>query len=140
MSAELQLDTAAFRAALEALGATADVELDRIVESNARLFAADLPSRYPAKDGGLRGGIQVKKRGPRRYQVRNAAPHAHLFEYGTVRRFTAGTGAYRGVMPAKPTFVPWAIRARARMLDQVRAFLRAVHVPGFTGSLETRES
>lgn len=140
MSASFSIDSRELVKEIEALGETVAAETDRIVESNAQLFAADLPSRYPAIDGDLRQGVSFKKIADRVYRVASRAKHAHLFEFGTVRRFTAQTGASRGTMPAKPTFVPWAVKARARMLDQVKTYLRSVRAKGFTGTPEVRES
>jgi hypothetical protein len=141
MSATFSIDTKNLRARLEALADDVrDQELGPIVAQTAAAFAADLPSRYPAVEGDLRGGVRLQQRGPLAHQVKNTARHAHLYEHGTIRRFTARAGAFRGVMPAQPVFVPWAIRWRARMVEAVANRLRALRVPGFDGTLGARES
>ena len=141
MSASFRVDISELRADLLALGAVADAETARIVESHARLFAADLPTRYPAgATGNLRGGVRLDKLGPRRFRVQNRAPHAHLYEFGTVRRFTSGSGANRGTMPARPVFVPQAIYWRTQMLQRTASWLRSLRVNGFRGTPEVRET
>jgi len=135
VSASIRLDVSELRRDLAALGEAVAEETDRIVAANASLFAADLPSRYPAADGDLRDGVRMKRIAPRVYVVKSTARHAHLFELGTVRRFSGETGANRGSMPAKPTFVPWAIRWRERMIEQITSYVRAVKTRGFSGSL-----
>jgi hypothetical protein len=143
MSAEFKIDgIAEMRKALQDLPAQLrERELGPIVESTAKLFAADLPSRYPAKTGALRSGLRVAKRGDLVQQVRTTAAHAHLYEYGSISRYTNRLGAYRGRMPkpAQPAFIPWAIRWRERMVEAVKNKLRTLRVPGFEGTLGVNE-
>lgn len=145
MSASLQLDgVAEMRAALEALPETlAREELGPIVRATADGLVSELKATYPKHDGVLADRVVVEdsRAGTGlRAKVRSKAPHAHLYEYGTVRRFTARTGANRGTMPARPVFVPAAIRWRARMLRATVDALRRLKIPGFSGSPEVRES
>lgn len=145
MSARLTLDGA--REMVEALEALPDVlardALAPIVRESAEGLAADVRSQYARVTGTLAERVVVEPgRDPRglRAKVRTKAPHAHLYEYGTVGRRTNQTGAYRGVMPARPTFIPAAIRAREQMGRRIVAALRALRIPGFTGTPEVRES
>lgn len=121
-----------------------DVERDAggIVLRTADAMANDVIGGYPVKEGGLRAGVVVEKSAasPTRVKVRSKSPHAHLFENGTVQRHTAGTGANRGTMPAKPTFVPAAVRARRRMTEELVGLVRRQKVRGMTGTLEVREA
>lgn len=119
-------------------------ELAPVVRSHADGLAAELRTAY---DQGGTGTLAARVsaevgRDPRglRMKVRSRAPHAHLYEFGTVRRFTAGTGANRGTMPAQPTFIPAAIRWRERMKRAAKTALQGLRVPGFHGSPEVRES
>lgn len=117
--------------------------LGPVVKSNAEAMAADLKASYHKHTGTLANRVVVEHDvggSPLRSKVRSKAPHAHFYEYGTVRRFTKGTGAYRGTMPAQPTLVPTAIRWRERMLRAVRARLESMRVPGFRGSPGARPS
>lgn len=56
--------------------------------------------------------------------VLSAAPHSHLFEFGTKARKTS-SGANRGTMPATAITVPIARRRRARMSRRLVDLLRA---------------
>lgn len=119
-------------------------ELAPVVRSHSDGLAADLRTAYDqGGTGTLAARVSVEPgRDPRglRMKVRSRAPHAHLYEFGTVQRFTAGTGANRGTMPARPTFIPTAIRWRERMKRATRTVLQSLRVPGFHGSPEVRES
>lgn len=59
--------------------------------------------------------------------VRSAAPHSHLFEFGTKSRKTF-KNANRGTMPATSVTVPIARRRRARM---ARAMVELLRRKGF---------
>ena len=144
MSAGLELDgLKELQASLRDVPSTLRTEiLPPVANAAADDLVAELRGAYTKGGTGnlaagvvketMRQGIGVK--------VRNKAPHAHLYEYGTINRYTNKTGARRGVMPAQPTFVPAAIRARIRMVAAAKSALRAMKVPGFDGSLEVRES
>ncbi|MGE0460901.1 MAG: HK97 gp10 family phage protein [Vicinamibacterales bacterium] len=128
------------------MGEDVQREAAGVVRSTAELMQAEVVRDYDEADGDLRRGVVVEPgRGVSadlalRWKVRSKAPHAHLYEFGTVQRFTAGTGANRGTMPAAPTFVPAAVRARARMVDRLTALLRRQRVKGMTGTMEVRPS
>jgi len=119
-------------------------ELAPVVRSHSEGLATDLRSAYDQGGTGTLAARVVVEPGRDlrglRMKVRSKAPHAHLYEYGTVQRFTAGTGANRGTMPARPTFIPTAIRWRERMKRATKTVLQSLRVPGFHGSPEVRES
>lgn len=123
------------------LGRLAEVpeEAAGIVRTTAELMEAEVVQAYPAHEGELRRRVVREELGPLRWKVRSKAPHAHLYEYGTVQRFTAGRGANRGTMPAKPTFIPAAVRARTRMVDRLTDLVKRQKVRGMTGTMEIRE-
>ena len=147
MSASLQLD--GVRELVAALEALPDElrrnELGPVVSAHAEALVSELRATYPKHTGTLAARVAAepsRKGDPLFWKVRSKAPHAHLYEYGTIGRFTKGTGAYRGIMPepAQPVFVPAAIRVRERMIRAVKGALQSLRVPGFTGSPEVRES
>ena len=143
MSAGLELDgMKELQAALRELPSTLRSEtLQPVVDAAATDLVAEVKGAYAKVTGNLADGVvQEKMRDQIGRKVRSKAPHAHLYEYGTINRYTNKTGARRGVMPAQPTFVPAAIRARIRMVAAAKSALRAMKVPGFDGSLEVRES
>jgi HK97 gp10 family phage protein len=138
---------AALIADLARMGEAVQRESAGIVKSTADLMKAEVVRDYPVADGELRRRVVVEqgRRGDGensslRWKVRSKAPHAHLVEYGTVQRFTNDTGANRGTMPAKPVFVPAAVRARARMVRELVGIVRKQRVKGMTGSLEVRQA
>lgn len=121
-----------------------------LVRSTAEVMAARVRSRYTRRTGTLQDRVMVEAAsrgqesagvsGSLRWKVRSRAPHAHLYERGTIERVIASTGASRGRMPAKPTFVPEAVRARARMRQELIALVQRQTVPHMTGRLEVRAS
>jgi len=145
MSASLQLEgVAELRRALEdASDDLVDRTIHPVIAAAAQGLAEDVRQAYAAHavTGKLANTVMVDDRVDARglrASVRAKAKHAHLYEYGTVRRVTNSTGANRGTMPAQPTFVPAAVRWRARMVEQVRSAMRSWRVPGFTGTPEVR--
>lgn len=127
-------------AGLARMGEHVQREAAGITRSAAQVMAARVVSQYPSHTGTLRSRVVVESLSPLRQKVRSKAPHAHLFEKGTVNRRTASTGANRGRMPARPTFIPEAVRARGRMVDELIALLKRQTVPGMTGTMEVRQS
>lgn len=117
-------------------------ETEGIVQATADLMAADLRREYPEHEGALRRGVVVERSAgsEAKVKVRSKAPHAHLYEYGTVQRFLAGNGANRGTMPARPTFIPIAQRNRRRMVEQLMRIVKNTRVHGMDGSMELRET
>lgn len=59
------------------------------------------------------------------WKVRNSAPHAHLYEYGTETVRITGTGAERGRMPAHPVFFPAVGPAGRSMVDELKRMVTA---------------
>jgi HK97 gp10 family phage protein len=128
---------------LQNLPAQVQQEAEGVVQATASLMAAEVRRDYPqGETGNLRKGVVIKHEqgvnGRVRAQVRSVAKHAHLYEYGTVQRYTKGSGANRGTMPAQPTFVPAAVRNRQRMVEKLADVLRRTKVAGMDGSMEVR--
>ena len=102
-----------------------------VVLGAANRAEAAILARYPhGPTGNLRDGVSVHEARADRFGakmiVRSAAPHAHLYEYGSASR--AYKGANRGRMPAAtggPVFVPEMQRARAWMWDALRRLIEA---------------
>lgn len=124
---------------LQALGPKCAGESGKIVPAHANSAAVDIRSSYPVVEGNLRDGVTVEDRGPLVKQVVNKAPHAHIYERGTVARYTHSTGAGRGTMPAGNKFIPRAIKWRARMNEQLVNMVRRQKVRGMTGTLDVVE-
>jgi hypothetical protein len=102
-----------------------------IVLDSAHSAAADIRSQYPkGLTGNLQKGVKVRVQevGPLSVaaQVRNTAPHAHLWEFGTEARHTK-LGWNRGVMkrPPAPVFIPTMIRYRNVMYEKLAAIIEA---------------
>jgi hypothetical protein len=102
-----------------------------IVLDTAHAAADDIRNQYPiGPTGNLRKGVkvQVKEIGPVGVaaQVRSAAPHAHLWEFGTEARHTK-LGWRRGRMkaPPRPVFIPTMMRYRRLMYQKLAVMLEA---------------
>ena len=128
------------------LGEHVQVEAAAIVRSSAQIMATRVRGRYTRRTGVLQDRVITEEMGrgqsaaSLRWKVRSKAPHSHLYEEGTVERFVASTGARRGRMPARPTFVPEAVRTRERMREELIALVARQTVPQMTGRLEVRQS
>lgn len=89
------------QAALKRLSIEVQEKAEKEIEATARATAAELKGVYPVGDtGNLRRGVRVKPvKGAREITWRtvSTAPHAHLWEYGTVNRTTAA-GWNRGMV------------------------------------------
>ena len=95
-----------------------------ITEDAGTSMGRGLKAEFPeGPTGNLRRGVRVEQIGPYNWRVRSTARHTHLVEEGTGRRFTKGTGAFRGVMPASHIFVPLAVRTRALMVSRLEAMV-----------------
>lgn len=150
MSASVHLDVRAMVETLERLPRElSQQELAPLIRASAEDLATDVRRAYAntkrtsRNPGTLASRVVVEPGRDElglRAKVRSKAPHAHFYEYGTVARFTNQTGAARGSMPALPTFVPAAVRARERMIRAAKTVLRRLRIPGFTGTPEVRES
>ncbi|CAB4177353.1 Bacteriophage HK97-gp10, putative tail-component [uncultured Caudovirales phage] len=111
-----------FRRELAKLPAELQAEASPIVHDTAEEMAEDVRAGYAVGDtGNLWKGIRIQHEGPLASRVRTTAPHAHLYEFGTVTRRTKSSGANRGQMPGKPVFISAAIRARYRMIQRLDA-------------------
>ena len=131
---------------LERMGDAVQREAAVIVEDTAERMAFSVRQRYPrGKTGTLRDRVVVEQLHPSsgaslRWKVRSKAPHAHLYERGTVNRRTASTGANRGRMAAHPIFIPEAIRHRTVMVHRLVDLLARQTVPQMTGHMEVRRT
>lgn len=121
----------------------AEVHQAAVDEANA--IASVVQSQYPVgKTGKLSAGVRVKDEAPFGdtvlLRVRSLAPHSHLVEKGTAARRTR-KGWNRGVMPARPIFIPEAIQKRTVFKDKVRRIMGSPEPslgsgsPTVTGSL-----
>jgi HK97 gp10 family phage protein len=122
---------------LEALPGEIKAAAAEIVDDTAEEMAADVIQRYPKREGRLRAGVVIDRSATSalRVKVRTKAPHAHLYEYGTVQRFHARNGKSVGTMPAQPTFIPAAQRHRRRMVEK----LTNTVARGMTGTLDVQD-
>ena len=97
-----------------------------IVIEAANDAAAEITAAYPERTGDLRNGVHVRvlSGGPfgAAAEVVNRAPHAYMFENGTVARHTE-IGANRGSMPAGHVFIPRIIRHRRQMYADLKAMI-----------------
>jgi HK97 gp10 family phage protein len=113
-------------------------EAEGVISATADLMAAEVRRDYPAKSGNLRKDVRVERKDRLRAQVKSAAKHAHLYEYGTVSRYLKSNGASRGTMPAQPVFVPAAVRNRRRMVERLTEIVKRTRPAGFDGTPEVR--
>ncbi len=110
--------------------ASADVRTEgmSIVRDATEGAANEIRQAYPRKTGTLarRVGTTYPSSTLLVGIVRSAAPHSHLYEFGTRQRRTA-SGANRGAMPAaNPEITPViAARRRRLMVDQLIDMVRA---------------
>ena len=95
-------------------------EANAILLESAEAAKRDIAAAYPGKSGALRRGLVLK---PARgtvlagAELLQRAPHANIYEGGTVERHTH-TMAYRGRMPATPTFYPIATAYRRSAISR----------------------
>src|SRR4051812_5106276 len=107
-----------------------------IVRFWATAAAGAARASYPRKSGHLQDGVVIEtdksgfgSRWGVRYIVKNKAPHAFIYEYGTSARHyftTRGAKHDTGIMPAAPpgrAFVPHMVAAREKMYDQLVSLL-----------------
>ena len=127
-------------------------EAANIVTATANGMATDVRSRYPSVSGNLRDHVVVERDSdgdPLKARVKNTARHSHLYERGTVERFQYTRKSKSvGEMfqkqlgkgnTGKPTFIPAAVRARARMKEQLVSMVKRSKVRGMTGTLDVVE-
>jgi hypothetical protein len=96
-----------------------------IVREETEGAAADIIQAYPAKTGNLRSRVRTYYPSTTLLVgvVRSAAPHSHLYEFGTVQRKNR-YGANRGRMPADKVTPVIAQRRRERMVHRMADMMR----------------
>jgi hypothetical protein len=98
------------------------------VRARATAVGAAIAAAYPARSGALQRGVtvQINDGGTAAVGARitNTAPHAALYEKGSAPRFTR-RGAYRGIMRARPTFVPRMQAYRRGLQDDMAQVMTA---------------
>lgn len=113
------------KAALQALPTELTGEASKIIEAAGNRAVLDLKRGYPVVTGKLRDRVDVtftQSGVSSKAVVRSAAPHAHLFEYGTEARHT-GLGLNRGRMPPSHLFARTMSKVRREMYDAFIALL-----------------
>jgi hypothetical protein len=74
---------------LAAFPTTAKADATPIMLAHARRAHAAVKAAYPVVTGALRDGVRILERVPRGiavlYTVVTSAPHAHIYEFGSVR-------------------------------------------------------
>lgn len=131
-----------FLAGLRAIDSNLGRNATKIVHDTTEGAAADLRAAYPQRNYGSRDNRGNLRRGVKTQyppsqivvgQVRNTAPHAQLYEFGTQNRRTL-TGANRGSMPPHPTAIAIYERRRRAMNEQL---IEIVQAEGFqvTGAI-----
>ena len=145
MSVELRLTgILELKQALANLPAELKGQATGIVMETAYAAADDIRNQYPLgppdrmrkgqaiTPGNLKKGVKVvvKEIGPVGVaaQVRSAAPHAHLYEFGTVaRHYVTQYGRRKaiGAMPPRPVFIPTMIRYRRLLYAKLAALIQS---------------
>ena len=143
MGVHLQLSGVATLAeTLRNLPATLRDEALPIVGDAVDVAEAEIRAAYPERSGNLRAGLRQDRQGGglntgARVVLKNTAKHAFLFETGSEYRHPdpawvrkTRRGRSRGRMPAGKVFIPAVIRARARMVAALIAFVerQGLHV------------
>lgn len=127
---------------LQLLPAQSASEATNIATAAANSAAVEVRTVYGdhAVTGVLQARVRVDDLTTKRFGVHkrviNTAPHAHLFEFGTVERKTdAGwsRGKMWGRQPGGHVFIPAMERARARMYTQMKAMLIRLGATRVTG-------
>lgn len=113
-------------------------EANDILVESAEAAKADITAAYPVRKGGLRRGLMLQ---PSRgtvltgVELRQTAPHGHLYERGTkVRENKAGQN--RGFVEPTPTFVPIAAAYRRTAITQITYRLYAHGATRVTGDAD----
>ncbi len=96
-----------------------------IVREETEGAAAEIVQAYPAKTGNLRSRVKTYYPSTTLLVgvVRSAAPHSHLFEFGTGQRQNR-RGANRGRMPVDKVTPVIAQRRRERMVRRLADMMR----------------
>lgn len=98
-----------------------------IVRDETESAATEIKQEYVRKTGTLAARVATSYPSSTTLVgiVRSAAPHSHIYEFGTKQRRTK-SGANRGVMPANEVTPVVATRHRRRMYDRLIAMLRGI--------------
>ena len=116
----------AFKHELATLTPQLEAEARAINLASAEAAYAQIFQTYPrGATGNLRGGLRLRHR-PAGSELRQRAPHGHLYEYGTTVR-TNKAGANRGYMKPHPTFYPIATTHQQHAID---AIIRRLYASG----------
>lgn len=107
-----------------------------IVRDETEQAARDIAAALPSKTGTLRSRIRTRYPSSRRLVgiVSSAAPHSHLYEFGTKTRRTRA-GSNRGRMPANPVTPRVAKIRRARMFRRLIDMVKAMGLFQVSGDL-----
>jgi hypothetical protein len=132
MSAKVQMNGLdELRAELRRLPEELATEAGDIVLAHAEAAKRDVQSDYPTgKTGNLKRRVSVLRNRSKvttQAIVKGTAPHAFIFEKGTVNRQT-DKGWNRGRMPEAPESqraIPKFIRARAKMIEALKQLVRS---------------
>jgi hypothetical protein len=120
-----------FRKAMHELPSRLRAEATAINVSEASAAMNTIAAGYPVKTRTLKAGLRLEQQSNpygSSVKIRNLALHSALYEYGSEMRYT-DEGAKRGKMPARPLFIPTAIRHRRRAVSRIVDKLRS---EGFT--------
>lgn len=117
------------KAALRTLPRDLAEDAKPIVQRNVETARDLVIDAYPeGPTGNLKGRVFIARSDVgafgSAFTLKSAAPHAHLYEYGSEMRRTSG-GASRGRMPGRPTFVPIVARQRLQMYRELAEMMRA---------------
>lgn len=127
MSTRLELQgLRELREALRNLPSELTEEANTIIRAQAEDAKREIQNAYPRDSGNLARGVTVEMNSSAftaNALVRSRARHAHLFEFGSQVRRTHH-GASRGIMPAKPTFIPVMVRKRKLLGQALRTLLQ----------------
>jgi hypothetical protein len=130
-----------FKQELQLLAANLTSEADGILVASAFEAADALRAAYPYREGGLIRGVTVE---PSRgvtlagAKVKNLAPHAALYENGTVTRANKH-GDNRGRMLGTPTFRPITARYRDEALTAIIDRIYAHGAADVSGDPDTED-
>jgi len=116
-------DLSSLRDALQRVSDEVRREITGLAQQAADALRSTLDAGLPVRTGRLRRATRVLplETGA---MVRNANPVAHIIEGGTVvRRDPTRRNANRGRVPARPVFIPGAIRHWRQFLDAASAVI-----------------
>lgn len=116
-----------FKDQLQTISKTLLEEADGILRDGAEAAKAEIVTAYRrGPTGNLKRGVKIRAaRGSwiGGVELKQTAPHGHLYEHGTVVRHTQD-GAHRGRMAARPTFGPIAAHHQRLTLILLMATIR----------------